>query len=304
MRFVTTIAAAIAGILSFSGAAFADAIPRGSYQQSCSDFYTDGTTLSATCRTRDGDSNYTTLRDYNDCDGDIANVNGRLQCVASHDDGQDNDGWEPRGSYRDTCRNVDVEGYTLQAECRDQNGRWRYTELQNYRSCRGDIFNFNGMLRCRRDDDNDDHDGGYNLPGGNWRLSCRNPRLYGNVLYAQCRNQIGAWQDTSLDLRQCGGDVSNWRGRLTCAQGGGYGRITLYKHTNFGGKSRTYATDAPDLNPYAFGNQASSVVIQGGVWQLCDRPNYRGFCVVLDRTVANLFVYGFNDRAESVRRIR
>ena len=303
MRFVTGIATAIAGILSFGGAAYADVIPRGSYQQSCSDFYTDGTTLSATCQRRYGDDNFTTLRNYNDCEGDIANVDGRLKCVDDQNDNHDGD-WLPRGSYRDTCRNADVEGNTLEAECRDQNGRWRYTELQSFRSCRGDIANFNGMLRCRRDDD-DDHDGGTNLPGGNWRLSCRNARVYGNVFYAQCRDLGGHWQDSSLDLRQCDGDVSNWRGRLTCAQqGGGYGRIVLYKHPNFAGKSRMYTTDVPDLNPYAFGNQASSVVIQGGVWQLCDKPNYRGFCIVLDRTVANLFVYGFNDRAESIRRVR
>jgi Beta/Gamma crystallin/CVNH domain len=299
---VTTIVTAIVGILSFSGVAYADVIPRGSYQQSCSDFYTDGTVLSATCRTRYGESNFTTLRNYNDCDGDIANVDGRLRCVED-DDPQDDDRL-PRGSYRDTCRNADVESNTLEAECQDQNGRWRYTELQNFRSCKGDIANVNGMLRCRRDDDDDDdHDGGYNLPGGNWRLSCRNARVYGSVLYARCRDINGNWQDSSLDLRQCDGEVSNWRGRLTCAQGG-YGRITLYKHANFAGKSRMYTTDVADLNTYAFGNQASSVVIQGGVWQLCDKPNYRGFCVVLDRTVANLYVYGFNDRAESVRRIR
>jgi hypothetical protein len=46
------------------------------------------------------------------------------------------------------------------------------------------------------------------------------------------------------------------------------------------------------------------VVVQGGVWQLCDRPNYRGFCVVIDRSVGNLWTLGFNDRTESVRRIR
>ncbi|MCE9521649.1 MAG: hypothetical protein K8S25_04365 [Alphaproteobacteria bacterium] len=311
MKFVTGITAAIAGLLSLSGVAYADVIPRGSYQQSCSDFYTDGTTLSATCRKRYGESNYTTLRDYNDCRGDIANVDGRLKCVEDWDDDQNDDddndhdgGWTPRGSYRDTCRRIDVDGRTLQAECEDRNGRWRYTELNNFRSCRGDIYNQNGILGCRRDDDDDDNHGGYGLPGGNWRMSCRNSRVYGRVLYAQCRDAFGRWQESSLDLRQCSGDVSNWRGRLVCAQGGGYGRITLYKHSAFGGASRTYATDVPDLNPYAFGNQTSSVVIQGGVWQLCDKPNYRGFCIVLDRTAPNLFVYGFNDRAESIRRLR
>jgi hypothetical protein len=49
---------------------------------------------------------------------------------------------------------------------------------------------------------------------------------------------------------------------------------------------------------------ASSAVIQGGVWQICDRTNYRGYCIVLDRTQPNFNSLGFNDRAESIRRIR
>ena len=288
----------IAGALCLSAAALADVIPRGGYQRTCSDFYTDGTTLSATCRTRWGGENFTTLRNYHDCDGDIANVNGRLQCV--HDDDDDDD-WVPRGSYRETCRDEAVEGDTLQAECEDRNGRWRYTELQSFRSCRGDIASVNGMLRCRRGGD----DGGYELPGGDWRYSCRNYRVNGWTLTAECRDPRGYWRRTSIDLRHCDGDVSNRRGYLVCTQdGGGYGRITLYRNDGFGGRSRMYTADVPDLNAYAFGNQASSVVVQGGVWQLCDRPNFRGFCIVIDRSISNLYVFGFDDRTESVRRIR
>ncbi len=298
MRFLTTIAMGVAWVLCVGGVALADVVPRGSYQWTCSDFHTDGTTLSATCRTRNGGDNHTTLRNYNDCDGDIANVNGRLQCVYPDDD-ENNEDRAPRGSYRETCRDVNVEGSTLQAECRDHNGRWRYTELQNFHSCRGDIANVNGMLRCRRGDD--DH---YDLPGGNWRFSCRNYRILGWTLSAECRDLSGYWRRSSIDLRQCDGDVANRRGRLVCAQDASYGRITLYSRDNYGGKSRMYTADVPDLNVFVFGNQASSIVVQGGVWQLCDRANYRGFCIVIDRSISNLYVYGFNDRTESIRRIR
>jgi hypothetical protein len=100
----------------------------------------------------------------------------------------------------------------------------------------------------------------------------------------------------------------NENGSLACGRGnggdGGYGRITLYRHTNYAGTSRAFSGDVPDLNNYGFGNLTSSVVVQGGVWQLCDRPNYRGYCVVLDRSQSNLWAVGFNDRAESVRRMR
>lgn len=351
--------------LALGGVASADVIPPGSYQSSCRDFYADGTTLSATCRTRYGDWNYTTLRNYNDCEGDIANVNGRLTCREDTSDDDDDDGWVPRGSYRETCRRARVSEGTLTAECVDRNGNWRYAELVNFRACQGDIANQNGRLVCRDDDDDGDDDGwvpngsyrdtcrrarildgtltaecrdatgryrytelpnfrscrgdianvngilrcrfdeDYELPSGPWRQSCRNARINGSVLRAQCRDASGFWRDTSLDLRQCDRNVWNQNGRLACGPGGGgYGRITLYKHTNYGGKSRTFATDVPDLNPYAFGNQASSAVVQGGVWQLCDRPNFRGYCVIIDRSNANLWTLGFNDRTESVRRIR
>lgn len=306
MRFISLTIAAFFAAMTFCGAAIAAPAPPGSYQQTCKDVYADWNVLTATCRTRYGQWNYTTLRDYRDCEGDIANQNGRLVCTRddSDDDDDDDGGWTPRGSYRDTCRRIDVEGGTLTAECSDRNGRWRYTELPNFRACRGDIANVNGMLQCRRDDDDDGNDGDYELPGGSWRYSCRNGRIYGSVLYAQCRDQYGVWRDTSLDLRNCDDDVQNRGGRLVCGGVGGYGRITLYKHAHFTGKSRTFETDVPDLNPYAFGNQASSIVVQGGVWQLCDRPNYRGYCVTVDRNQSNLWALGFNDRAESVRRIR
>jgi hypothetical protein len=299
MRFTVSL---LAAVLTLCATASAAPAPPGSYRQSCQDIYADGDVLAATCRNSYGNWNYTTLSNYRDCEGDIANRNGRLVCVHDDDDNDDDD-WVPRGSYRNTCRRERVEDGTLIAECVDRNGRWRYTELQNFRSCRGDIANVNGWLRCRRADDDDNDDDDYDLPGGSWRLSCRNARIYGSMLYAQCRDYSGAWRDTSLDLRNCEGDVRNSNGRLSCGYGGS-GRITLYKHANFAGKSRSYSSDVPDLNPFAFGNQASSVVVQGGVWQLCDRPNYRGYCVIIDRTQPNLWVFGFNDRTESVRRIR
>lgn len=313
--FFATILATLFAVI---GPAFADVpppssyAPPGSYHRTCTDIRVDWNVLSASCRTRNGDWNFTTLRDYRNCEGDIANINGRLQC-SWRDDDDDNDGddWLPRGSYRDSCRNAEVTGGTLAAECRDRYGRYRYTELDNFRSCRGDIANVDGMLRCRRDDDDDsgdddDDDGGYGLPGGNWRASCRDYRVYGTILYASCRDGYGSWRQTSLDLGTCRSNVSNVNGRLVCGSGGGggYGRVTLFQDTNFVGRSRVSTADIPDLNLSGFGNRTSSVVVQGGVWQLCDRPNYRGYCVIIDRSQPNLWAYGFNDRAESVRRVR
>lgn len=279
--------------------------PPGSYQASCRDIDADGNTLSADCRNRRGEWVFTTLDEYGACGSDIANVDGRLACVEPETESFSAN--LPPGSYRRSCRESDADGITLRAECRDVNGRWRYTELEDYRDCRGDISNQNGMLICgARAPEEDEVDEGESLPPGSWARNCKNARVYGRVLYASCRNKWGRFQDTSLDLRNCRQDISVVDGRLICGRIGGipFGRIILYKHSNYGGKSRTYGTDASDLNSDAFGNQASSVVIQGGTWQLCDRPNFKGFCVIVDRTQRNLSSLGFNDKAESVRRIK
>src|SRR5262245_4865847 len=99
MRYALRTAALIAFVM-LSATAEAAPAPAGSYQQSCRDITAGGGILVATCR-KGGAWNYTTLSDYRDCDGDIANVNGRLTCVRDprDDDDHDDGGWLPRGSY-------------------------------------------------------------------------------------------------------------------------------------------------------------------------------------------------------------
>lgn len=166
------------------------------------------------------------------------------------------------------------------------------------------------MLQCSGGDDQYDDDGDdQDLPRGDWRSSCRNYHIYGTVLRAECRDQYGRYVQSSIDVRQCRREVSNYGGRLVCGNGGagggnGPGRIILYKHTDFGGKTRVYTGDVPDMNQQAFGHTASSAVVQGGVWQLCDQTYYRGNCIIVDRAERNFNSIGFNDRAESLRRVR
>jgi len=80
--------------------------------------------------------------------------------------------------------------------------------------------------------------------------------------------------------------------------------ITLFRDTRFEGRSCTFDGDIPDLNTYAFAGIASSVRIQGGIWQLCEKPNYRGYCIELERSQSDFNLFGFNDRARSLRRLR
>ncbi len=180
MRLTTALSVAvISGALSLiGGTASADPSPGGSYRATCNGINAERGTLSATCRTRDGRWNDTELDRYRDCSGDIANIDGQLRCSRGEDDGDrwggdrghgdDGDrgddhggGWTPRGSYHETCRNEGASHGTLRAECRDRSGRWRYSELENFRSCDGDIYNDSGILRCRHGDDDRSGDRGY-----------------------------------------------------------------------------------------------------------------------------------------------
>lgn len=55
-------------------------IPRGSYLQSCNSCSADRYVLSCQCLDRRGNTQYTSLYDYDYCRGDIANINGNLTC--------------------------------------------------------------------------------------------------------------------------------------------------------------------------------------------------------------------------------
>jgi len=53
----------------------------------------------------------------------------------------------PAGSYQLSCRNMAVNGDTLNAECQDRNGNWIATSLSQLSTCAA-IDNVNGQLQC------------------------------------------------------------------------------------------------------------------------------------------------------------
>lgn len=136
----------------------------------------------------------------------------------------------PPGTYARTCRGVrDIGPGMMAAECRTVNGNFRFSSL-DFRGCRGDIGNNNGILMC---------DGGrpgpgpggpgpgpgwgggdrpdWRMPGGSWRQSCRGQDMRGPVVFAQCQGIGGRWRDTRIDVRDCrSGRLANLDGRLVC----------------------------------------------------------------------------------------
>jgi CVNH domain len=55
-------------------------VPSGGYMQTCQDIRTDGTTLLANCKKRNGKWKQSSLRNFNECPSEIENSNGRLVC--------------------------------------------------------------------------------------------------------------------------------------------------------------------------------------------------------------------------------
>jgi hypothetical protein len=129
--------------------------PGGTYADSCRHIDFDGDTLTATCRRYNGTWRNTWLPNADNCDGNIVNDNGQLECSARslwHDRGWDRwgEGDGPSGPYERSCTNIRMDGYTLRATCQRRDGSWRWSELDDAYDCNGRIWNFDGHLSCGR----------------------------------------------------------------------------------------------------------------------------------------------------------
>jgi hypothetical protein len=54
---------------------------------------------------------------------------------------------EPRGSFEASCRDINVQGGLLTANCKDMRGDYHVSSIP-YRQCQGDIGNNDGVLNC------------------------------------------------------------------------------------------------------------------------------------------------------------
>ncbi len=81
------------------------------------------------------------------------------------------------------------------------------------------------------------------------------------------------------------------------------GEITLYGREEFQGKSVTIQDQARNLERERFANRASSAVVRGGSYELCDGRGFEGRCVVLGPgRYPTLAAMGLNDAVVSLRR--
>jgi hypothetical protein len=156
VAFTFTIGLALSGTQ-----AFAQAVPPGTYQQSCSDVRVRGGQITANCSAPNGGR--ITSSTSVGCRGDIGNVNGYLRCNGGANANRPNGGNHggnydgnyggglPAGSYRQTCLHARMQGSVLVADCQTGTGGILRASL-DMRSCRQGVpvGNQSGVLHCQR----------------------------------------------------------------------------------------------------------------------------------------------------------
>ena len=82
------------------------------------------------------------------------------------------------------------------------------------------------------------------------------------------------------------------------------GQVTFYENERFAGRSFTTEQSIGNLERSGFNNRASSVVVRGETWQVCDGPGFSGRCAVLrPGDYASLIAMGLNNSVSSVRTV-
>jgi uncharacterized protein YcfJ len=79
-------------------------------------------------------------------------------------------------------------------------------------------------------------------------------------------------------------------------------QVTFYENEGFGGRSFTADGPVENFQRENFNDRASSVVVTGNPWEVCEDIRFNGRCVVLrPGQYPSLAAMGMNDRASSVR---
>lgn len=150
-RMLGILAALVTFGLAATGGAEAQAIPSGSYLQTCRNVEVRvgfPSRLVADCQKASGA--YTKARMNLPCNGTITNENGDLQCNRPRDQDQGRRGQNlPPGSYQASCNDLSMSGPVLSGQCRDTRGGRRETSI-NTNDCRNrDIsVDARGALTC------------------------------------------------------------------------------------------------------------------------------------------------------------
>ena len=80
--------------------------------------------------------------------------------------------------------------------------------------------------------------------------------------------------------------------------------MTIFKQPDFTGDAVTVRNDAADLATLGVTDQASSLVIRSGRWEVCTQPDFQGDCRELQAGKYATLDPSLNHRIESVREVQ
>jgi uncharacterized protein YcfJ len=82
-------------------------------------------------------------------------------------------------------------------------------------------------------------------------------------------------------------------------------QITFYEHDGWRGRALTSGRAVNDFTRVGYNDRASSVVVSGGRWEVCDGVRFTGTCMVLrPGSYDSLRGMGLNDRVSSARPVK
>lgn len=83
-----------------------------------------------------------------------------------------------------------------------------------------------------------------------------------------------------------------------------FAQITLYPGEGWRGRPVSANHSIRDLRTMGFNDRASSVVVEGGRWEVCEDPNFGGECKILRRgSYESLNGLGMNNSISSIRAV-
>jgi hypothetical protein len=115
-------------------------LPAGSFSQTCINLVLSGATLTGDCVNLNGVFTKSTL-EVADCRSGVSNIDGVLSC-------EKGTAAAPKGSYKETCRNIVVSGSLVKAQCRQRNGSYTDAEIDFATCGTVAIRNVDGKLAC------------------------------------------------------------------------------------------------------------------------------------------------------------
>ena len=136
----------------------------------------------------------------------------------------------------------------------------------------------------------------------NGRCTVLRPGRYPSLTAMGLNNRVSSVRDVNRNARI---DDNRYAPPLVADRNSGAApQITFYEREGFQGRSFTTDKQVGNLDRFGFSDRASSVVVIGDRWEVCEDTRFNGRCVVLrPGRYPSLAAMSLNDRISSVREV-